>query len=155
MTTKRGRKSLYTPELHKQIVDTLATGVSIRDVCAYTGIDEDTYHRWCRNDKEFLQDTLRARTSGRIGAAAVIRQSALGNPQKGIPANTEDAKWYLERTDPSNWGRKDMLVSIGINPQLLKELKAKADSAGVDLSSVFEAMINEFAHVSSTADSEE
>jgi hypothetical protein len=143
---KRGRKSYYTPEMHKQIVDTLATGVSIHDVCAYVGIDEDTYHLWCRTKSEFLQATLRARVMGRIGAAAVVRRAA-------IEGDTEAAQWYLERTDPVNWGRKNMLIALGLDGKLLKELKAQADKANIDLAQVFEAMINEFAHVDTADDS--
>ncbi len=142
------RKSMYNPDMHKSIVDTLSTGVSIHDVCAYVGISLETYHQWCRTKPAFLNDTMRARVSGRIGAAAIVRKSALsGNP--------EDAKWYLERTDPSTWGRKDMLIALGLDGKLLKELKHQADSAGVDLGQVFEAMINEFAHVDSSGNSEE
>lgn len=142
------RKSMYSPEMHKSIVDALSTGVSIHDVCAYVGISQETYFAWCRQKAQFLQDTTRARVSGRIGAAAVVRKSALsGNP--------EDAKWYLERTDPGTWGRKDMLIALGLDGKLLKELKQKADNAGVDLASVFEAMINEFAHVEPDSDSAE
>lgn len=142
---KRGRRTLYTPELHKQIVDTLATGVSIRDVCAYVGIDEDTYYRWCRNDKEFLQATQRARTSGRIGAAAVVRKAAIGG-------DVQAAEWYLERQDPATWGRKDMLVALGLDGQQLKLLKQQADAAGVKLSDVFEEMLNEFAHAATNSE---
>lgn len=148
MAAKRGRRSLYTPELHKQIVDTLATGVSIRDVCSYVGIDEDTYHRWCRNDKEFLQDTLRARVSGRIGAAAIVRKAAIGG-------DVQAAEWYLERTDPSVWGRKDMLIALGLDSRLLKQLKVSADSAGVDLAQIFTEMINELGTVNASTDSQE
>lgn len=144
---KRGRRTLYTPELHKQIVDTLSTGVSIRDVCAYVGIDEDTYYRWCRNDKEFLLDTQRARTSGRIGAAAVVRKAA-------IAGDVQAAEWYLERQDPATWGRKDLLIALGLNAQQLKELKQAADSAGIDLQATFEAMINELG-INAAASSEE
>ncbi len=45
-------------------------------------------------------------------------------------------------------------VLHGLEPKLLKELKKSADNAGVDLASVFESMIQEFAHVNSERDSE-
>lgn len=41
-------------------------------------------------------------------------------------------------------------ITHGISPKLLKQLKQKADEAGVELSAVFESMINEFANLSAT-----
>lgn len=144
---KRGRKPFLEvdPNLYQQIMDALATGVSIRDVCAYVGITEDTYHVWCRNNPEFFNATMRARVTGRMGAAAVIRRSALGDPKNGVPANPEDAKWYLERTDPSNWGRKDMLISLGLDAGLLKRIKSLAESNGMSMGDLFEDLANELA----------
>jgi hypothetical protein len=46
-------------------------------------------------------------------------------------------------------------LDIGVAPKLLKELKQRADSAGVDLASVFESMIAEFANVNAAANREE
>jgi terminase small subunit-like protein len=144
---KKGRKPLYEidPEVVPRILQALSTGVSIRDVCAYIGINEVTYYRWCQHDPTFLQETQRARVAGRVSAAAVVRRSALGDAAQGIAPNTEDAKWYLERTDPVTWGRKEMLIALGLDAQQLRELKKQADSAGVQLSELFESMIQEFA----------
>lgn len=144
---KGGRPSGYTPEIHQQIVETLESGVSIRDCCAFVGISQATYYEWGKKFPEFSEATLRARVKARVGAAQVVQRSALGDPSKSVPPNVEDAKWYLERTDPANWGRKDMLVGMHLNPQQLRELKAIADSHGIDLAVIFEEMINQFASV--------
>lgn len=138
--TNRGRKTLYSEELHTQIVNALSTGVSIADVCASVGISHETYHQWCRTKPDFLHDTQRARVAGRISAAAVIRKAAASG-------DVQAAQWYLERTDPMNWGRKDMVISLGLDPATLRQLKQRADAAGVDLSTVFEAMVNELGQV--------
>lgn len=147
------RPSDLTPELQSQLINILSTGVPIRDACAFVGIAESTYYKWMKRgeagkkgDKvyiEFFQSAMRARVQARVGAVAKIRQSVMDG-------NTDDARWFLERSDPANWGRKDMLIQLGLDPALLKTLKTKADEAGVELSAVFESMINEFANLSAT-----
>ncbi len=44
----------------------------------------------------------------------------------------------------------DLTMQLGIDPALLRTLKQHADESGVNLSEVFEAMINEFANTSAT-----
>lgn len=139
---KVGRKSSYTPEIHNQIVEILATGVSITDVCAYIGISETTYKTWCNKFPAFLAATSRARTEARVGAAGVIKRSALGDSKKGISANTEDAKWYLERTDPQTWGRTTKII-LNVEPNLQKQLQQLATERGIDLGALFRAWIDE------------
>lgn len=151
------RPTDLTPDLHTQLINVLSTGVPIRDACAFVGINESTYFKWMKRGEagrkgderyiEFFQSATRARVQARVGAVAKIRQSVL-------EGNTEDARWFLERSDPTNWGRKDVLIQLGLDPALLKDLKAKADAANVDLASVFESMLNEFANLSA-ANSEE
>lgn len=136
-TAKAGRKSLYTPDMHKRIVDALATGVSVRDACAFAGITETTFFEWVKAKPEFAEATTRARSEGRIGAAAIVRRAA-------INGDVDAAQWYLERTDPMNWGRTTKVI-MDVDPHLQKRLNDAAKERGIDLSAVFEAMLNEFA----------
>jgi len=144
------RPTDLTPEVHQQLIQALSSGVPIKDACAFVGISETAYYNWMDRGRkarkgderfvEFSQSATRARVMARVGAVAVIRKSV----QDG---NSEDARWFLERSDPANWGRKDMLIQLGIDPALLKQLKQNADEAGVDLAGLFETMIQEFANV--------
>lgn len=152
------RPSDLTPDLQEKIINVLSSGVPIRDACSFVGISEGTYYKWTQRGAkarkgdekyiEFLHAATRARVQGRVGAVAVIRKSIQGG-------NSDDARWFLERSDPANWGRKDVLLTLGIDPALLKELKKIADSKNIPLSDVFEAMLQELANVDSTRDSEE
>jgi hypothetical protein len=152
------RPTDLNPELQQQLVTVLSSGVPIKDACAYVGISDVTYYNWMNRGQkarkgderfvEFFNAATRARVAGRLSAVTVIRKSI----QDG---NSEDARWFLERSDPANWGRKDVLIQLGIDPALLKQLKQTADEAGVDLASVFEAMINEFANVERPGTSKE
>lgn len=135
------RKSKYTPELVKQITDTLAAGATIRDTCAYVGIDQKTYELWGKKYSDFSDATRKAIAQARVACAAVIRRAAIGG-------NVQAAQWYLERTDPENWGRVQRHI-LDVDPRLMKQLKATADAAGLSVSDLFEAMINEIAHADS------
>lgn len=61
---------------------------------------------------------------------------------------------FLLKTQGRSRGYGDRL-DIGIDLRILQQLKQQADDAGVNLSEVFEAMINELGTVNATADSEE
>lgn len=152
------RPTDLTPELSQQLITALSAGAPIKDACAFVGIAETTYHNWMNRGQkarkgderfvEFMQSATRARVMARVSAVTVIRTAI----QKG---SSDDARWFLERSDPANWGRKDVLIQLGLDPALLKQLKMTADDAGVDLSAIFEAMINEFANVERPGNSKE
>ena len=145
------RPTMLTPDVAERIVNTLSTGATIADTCAYVGIDVSTYHRWVQRGErarkgdeiyvDFRDAVTRARVAARMSAITIIKRSIL-------EGNSDDAKWLLERSDPANWGRKDMIISLGLDPAILKELKQRADAVGVDLAQVFEAMVNELGSVS-------
>jgi hypothetical protein len=78
-----GRKPKYNSEIHKQLVDLIATGNTIRDACAYVGIHEDTFHLWLRTNKysDFSEDIRRAKGQAHIGAVFAIRSAIQGQEQ--------------------------------------------------------------------------
>ena len=126
---KLGRKRLLTKELMADIVNALGNGVTVSDACLYVGIGESTFYRWldvanCYVEgedhpdmprliadreilREFLDATTRARAAGRIRAATHL-QRFIRNPDNDLDPRLQlDAiKFYLERTDPDNWGRQ-------------------------------------------------
>ncbi len=56
---------------------------------------------------------------------------------------------WLERRDRENWGQRIDVV-LGVEITVLKRLKEKAAAAGVDLTSVFEEMVNELGSIAVT-----
>ena len=143
------RKNELTSELSKKITDLLRTGATIKDTCAYVGIAEPTYYAWIKRGTrarvgdeafvEFSKSATAARAEARVGAVAIIKQAI-------IKGSTDDAKWFLERSDPANWGKRDILISLGIDPQQLRELKKQTELAGVEVSEIFEQLIAELAN---------
>ena len=133
--TKRGRKPLDYEKYLPQLESVLIGGATIKDACAYVGIGQSSFYEWTRDYPQFSEAIEKARASAKVACVTQIRQAAKSEWQA--------AAWFLERSDPSNWGRKDMIISLGLDPTLLRTLKQRADLAGVPLSEVFEAMINE------------
>jgi hypothetical protein len=64
-----------------------------------------------------------------------------------MPRDWRAGKEWLERRDRENWGNK-IEIMLGVKLDVLKELKLKADAAGVDLSQVFEQMVNQLGSIS-------
>lgn len=143
----RPRKKQVDPVIEAKLIEVLTSGATVRDSCAFVGITAETFYTWCARYSDFSERIEKARATAKISSVAVIR--------KASQTNWQAAAWFLERSDPANWGRKDMLIQLGLDPALLKTLKQKADASGVDLAQVFESMIQEFANVDSAADSEE
>lgn len=145
--TKRGRKPLDYEKYLPQLETVLTGGATIKDACAYVGISHETYFQWVKAYPDFSDRLEKARATAKVACVTQIRQAAKSEWQA--------AAWFLERSDPTNWGRKDMIISLGLDPTLLRTLKQRADLAGVPLSEVFEAMINELSGTYAATDSAE
>lgn len=147
---KRGRKTKIEtyPAIKTRLLNALNGGSTVKDACAYAGISQETYYQYVQHIPEFAESVKKAQASARVQSIGRIRLA-------GKNGNWQADAWFLERSDPANWGRKDMIISLGLDPSLLRTLKQQADKAGVDLAEVFEAMVNEFGTVYSPADSEE
>lgn len=143
---RRGRKRKIDadPTIITQLETVLSSGATVKDACAYVGIHVDTFYDWCNKDSEFSDSMKKARAQAKVASVAVIRKAAQSNWQA--------AAWFLERSDPENWGRTTKHI-LDVEPGLLKRLQEAAKENDVDLAAVFEAMINEFASLG--ADSEE
>lgn len=133
------RKKPIDPAVKEQVLNILSAGATMKDAAAYVGVTDDTLRNWMKADSEFSASVGKARVQGKIACVGTIRQAAKSNWQA--------AAWFLERSDPENWGRTTKLL-LKVEPDLLKRLQATADASGIDLAQVFEAMINEFGSIS-------
>lgn len=131
-----GRKPKYTPDIHKQIVDLIATGNTIKATCAYVGISDETFRRWLQK-VDFMADIERAKGQAHIGAVFAIRSAIQGQQETSVvtetftetrlnkngepyefrrtttknvitnvPADWRAAIDYLKRRDPEHWSDK-------------------------------------------------
>ena len=97
MTTQRGRKSIRSPKLERQICDLLASGNTIKTVVDAVGISERVYFEWCERHPHFLQATTRARAEAKIKLVKIITDAAA--------VDARHAEWLLERSHPQEYGR--------------------------------------------------
>lgn len=124
-TTKNGGSNYtrYTPEVHKAVVENIEKGNSITDAGLLAGLGRETLDGWLYKGRgqpekypEFVQlqnDVDEARARRR--AKAVENIVTVGDSQQ---AGTWQANaWFLERTDPENWGRKDKIEHVGDSPR--------------------------------------
>lgn len=137
---------LDDPKIQEKFLNTIRIGATIADSCGVCGFSDDTLRRYLVNNAAFAESYYKARHEAKVSCVTSIRKAATGNWQA--------AAWFLERSDPETWGRTQKII-LKVEPDLLKRLQAQADASGVDLASVFEAMINEFANVDREGHSEE
>lgn len=154
-----GRNSLL-PEVKDELLSVLSSGATVKDACDFVGIGLSTYHRWCElglalvegrdhpdlssderlNQKylDFLEDATRARAQGRVRAIHVIQKS-IAEKQ-----DVQAAQWFLERTDPQNWGRQTKhTIDLNVNTKLLNKVVNRLNEMGLDPDTVFERMLEQ------------
>ena len=115
MTTKkrRGRPTKLTPELQEKICNILNGGNHIITACDYIGISEKTFYHWLQRGErnapsdqaggysEFYQAVKKARARAEVISVARIRQA-------GDEGNWQAHAWFLERSNPKRWGRRNL-----------------------------------------------
>lgn len=92
-----GRKSKYTEETVKTIIDAVLQGVPYRHAAAIAGISEDTFHDWKVKKPEFSEAIKGAEGKAVAGRLARIRQAE--------PDHWQAAAWWLERKYPQEFGK--------------------------------------------------
>ena len=76
---KQGRPSLETPETKQAIVERIANGEPLAQICRDADMPcQSAVNNWRRNDPEFDGDFARAREAGHDMIASNIRQVARG-----------------------------------------------------------------------------
>jgi hypothetical protein len=58
---RRGRPSIFTPELAESLCDLIADGKSSRQVCSELALSERVLFNWLKKDAEFMQQYAHAR----------------------------------------------------------------------------------------------
>ena len=130
-----GRKSRLTRELQDALTNFISRGHFETMACAACGVAESTYFRWKELGEDHLEEragrkvVVKAKSPYREFREAVekakaqaqmlhlenIRASAFATEQKDgkthiVPKNWTASAWYLERTAPHMFGRRDTVV---------------------------------------------
>jgi hypothetical protein len=124
--TENGRRpygTKYTKEVHKKLVESVKKGYSLADAGLLAGLGRDTFPSWLhygRHEAEryphfakLAADIEKARAERRADAVDAI--VSVGVSQ--APGSWQASAWFLERTDPENWGRKDKVEHVNDSPR--------------------------------------
>lgn len=155
----KGRPTKLTPDTIKGLTLVFSNGASVKDACAFVGIDVSTYHKWmARGEKaqsgeffDFFHAIKRAQAEMRLDALARIRVASKGG-------NWQAAAWLLERSDPDNWAlRQKIMIEGGVPIDLINQTIRALAGANLSASDVFHDLIREAAEqqrISATGASE-
>jgi hypothetical protein len=125
-----GRRSLLTEEIQEAIITALRNGHYMDDAANLVGISEHTAYNWIARGRKaseeteqgiepaaeelkylrFFQSVKAARSEAIDRNLTVIRTAA----QDG---SWQASAWYLERTNPQKWGRRDTVALTGAEGQ--------------------------------------
>jgi hypothetical protein len=106
--SKIGRPTKLNADATNQILDALRLGVPQSTAVAYAGISRSTYYRWlaAADDPEASDDFRDFRDAVEVARAeAEVRSVAVIQNASG--RSWQAAAWFLERSFPEHWARKD------------------------------------------------
>lgn len=140
---RTGRPTDCTPELTHQIATYIKGGMTIREAAIRAGIHDATYRRWNREGRDWIETTidhehnpeenpapdLTAHPNGPTYANFHTTVTQARAEAEGLmigvlrrAANNGDwkaAAWWLERSLPERWGRRDHITHAGDTDQPL------------------------------------
>jgi hypothetical protein len=106
--SKIGRPTKLNIDVANRILDALRLGVPQSTATAYAGISRSTYYRWLAvaddsdapdEFRDFRDAVRTARAEAEVRSIAVI--------QNASDRSWQAAAWFLERSFPEHWARKD------------------------------------------------
>lgn len=119
-----GRPTKLTDKRAALILDALRAGNYLETAAAAAGVHRDTLNEWRHKFPDFSDAVEKARAEAEVGHVGVIRRAAVETWQA--------AAWWLERSFPERWGRRDRHQvehsgEVGITLAKLHELAAAAE----------------------------
>jgi len=112
-TSNAGRPSKLDDSRVDELVKWLKLGYYIEDACTMAGIGKTTYYRWLDKAEDGIEEYREFRNAVQK-ARAEAEGAHIMNIRKAADNGVWQASaWFLERSHPSKWGRK--------NPDLISE----------------------------------
>ena len=109
ITSKLGRKDKRNDEQFvANLCQALKSGNTKKNACLLAGCSETQLYKWLRDSDAEIPGTLAnqfAESIKKSQAEAQNRNIVL--IQKAAQTNWTAAAWYLERSDPNNWGKRE------------------------------------------------
>jgi hypothetical protein len=94
-----GRPTKFTVDRQERILDVLRDGVYLETAARLGGISYETLNEWRKRFPEFAEAVEGARAEAEATMISRVRSASVDHWQA--------AAWWLERSFPSRWGRRD------------------------------------------------
>jgi hypothetical protein len=101
---KRGPKSKLTPQLQKQICESLEKCNTIKTAMQSAGVSERVFYDWMKNNPSFAAAVYRARAGAKMKLVRVIIDQA--------PKDWRAAAFLLERSWPDEYARAERVEQV-------------------------------------------
>ena len=125
-----GRPTKLTPEVQAKVVEALRLGAPRKLAAEYAGIAYDTLREWClRRGPAYVAFAValkEAESKGSVAALAKIQKAA-------TDGQWQAAAWLLERRDPENFGRRQVVALMRAPIEPVVDDLARAAERGVGL----------------------
>ena len=93
----------YGKERVKKITQALCDGQGRVRACKIAGIYYDTFMEWMRSKPEFSEAVKKAEATGNDKIKDICKRRIIEDK------SWQSAAWWLERTDPANFGQRNNL----------------------------------------------
>jgi transposase len=97
--TRTGRPSKFTVERQEQILEAIRGGNYLETAARAAGVGKSTFYEWLERFPDFADAVESARAEAEARNVAII--------EKAAQASWQAAAWWLERSFPYRWGRRD------------------------------------------------
>ena len=120
----------YGKERVKKITQALCDGQGRVRACKIAGIRYDTFMEWMRSKPEFSEAVKKAEATGNDKIKDICQRRIIEDK------SWQSAAWWLERTDPANYGQRNNLNISAEKPIIVvadeetKKLLEKLDDNG-------------------------
>ena len=126
----------YGKERVKKITQALCDGQGRVRACKIAGIRYDTFMEWMRSKPEFSEAVKKAEATGNDKIKDICQRRIIEDK------SWQSAAWWLERTDPANYGQRNNLNISAEKPLIVvadeetkKLLEKLDDNAGIQTES--------------------
>lgn len=121
------RPTKFTPELAAKILQLVETGCFASVAAQAVGLSPATFHRWVQRGKAQRRGQFRDFCDGLTRARAKARGRMVTIVSLAAEQDWRAAAYYLERTDPKRWGRRDKLAVDGQLRHKVERQRVKPD----------------------------
>lgn len=128
-----GRKTLLTPEVEKEIIESISYGLPIKDAMKEQGISEHNYYNWIKRGADEL-DRLERNPNAKPNPSEVVFLEFLQSVERaksraakvhvknitraGMQGDWRASAWWLERQRRDEFGKDAPITVVGTQNNL-------------------------------------